>query len=731
MRKGPIALLSAVALLVQYPTGSQASSPGLPAVESGHRPGPDALYLPAPDAPQLQNAGVWQADPILVSGAVAYSQGEFIYQDFLYDDHGAAGIPDPNAPIGSRAHLFSPTAGTYTYPTNPRYANNAADLVEFRIKPTATDTHFRFTLNSMVETGLTAITVAFGPSSPEPTALPTAWPLEAGVRSISDTFFTVIGDQVQMYPEDGQTVFAPAIVDQVRRQVSFSVPRSTWDPGDEELSVVVGVGLRNLYANAYLQPMIGPANAMTPGGASPLRTALVNVGPRLNEPNPDLATIPTYTIGDAAAGAAVQAHWWRERQQADQLRLGDVQPFATPIDFGALREGVEDDSRVPKTGPINRILASRYEFGQGLDPSKVCFSIGGANLGAACQGRLVGQLQPYALYIPEGEPPAEGWGIGLLLHSLSANQNQYSGSRNQSQMAALGGGTLVITPSGRGPDGFYAGTAEADTFETWADVVRHYPVNPDRAVVSGYSMGGFGTYRLLARFPDLFSSGFAVVSTPGAAGPLLAGLRNTPLVTWAAVADELVPVTGTEATLEDLEALGLRFSSRLFLTADHLTLATNDEYQEGFDQLPDVEVDRDPMHVTFVVDPAQDSLDVVADHAYWLSGITRRGTSGRGTIDAVSGGFGYGDAAPMPLETAPGVMLGGNHGPKPHLQRDLRWGAASATPITDSLQIRATGVAAVTIDPVRARISCSASLDVQTDGPLAVTITGCGTHSFG
>ena len=62
----------------------------------GPRPGPDVLYAKPVDAPQLQNAprSGWSAKPILVSGATAYRNGEFLYQDFLYDDHGARGVPD-------------------------------------------------------------------------------------------------------------------------------------------------------------------------------------------------------------------------------------------------------------------------------------------------------------------------------------------------------------------------------------------------------------------------------------------------------------------------------------------------------------------------------------------------------------------------------------------------------------------------------------------------------------
>ena len=40
----------------------------------------------------------WEARPILVSGTTAYRKGEFLYQDFLYDDTGARLAFDPNDP---------------------------------------------------------------------------------------------------------------------------------------------------------------------------------------------------------------------------------------------------------------------------------------------------------------------------------------------------------------------------------------------------------------------------------------------------------------------------------------------------------------------------------------------------------------------------------------------------------------------------------------------------------
>src|SRR4051794_30521926 len=100
----------------------------------GPKPGPALLYAKPKPAPQLSNRAPWKARPILISGATAYRSGEFLYQDFLFDDNGAHQTVDPGD--GRTAgNLFSKQNGTYTYPTDAAYANNAADLVELRVKP--------------------------------------------------------------------------------------------------------------------------------------------------------------------------------------------------------------------------------------------------------------------------------------------------------------------------------------------------------------------------------------------------------------------------------------------------------------------------------------------------------------------------------------------------------------------------------------------------------------------
>ena len=127
----------------------------------GPRPGPAILYEPTAVAPELTNTGIWKASPILISGTTAYRGGEFLYQDYLYDDHGAHELPDPTDPR-TQGDTFSKPNGTYTYPTGPGYANNAADLVEFRVKPTGSATAFRVTLNTLENPSLIAFSIALG-----------------------------------------------------------------------------------------------------------------------------------------------------------------------------------------------------------------------------------------------------------------------------------------------------------------------------------------------------------------------------------------------------------------------------------------------------------------------------------------------------------------------------------------------------------------------------------------
>jgi hypothetical protein len=741
--------LLVVALGSLLAPAADASSGSLPAKEgTAPRPGPAILYQPPAHAPQLENAsgGIWRAPPILVSGASAYRQGEFLYQGYLYDDHGAKLATDPTNPMlspggdPSGGDTFSEPDGTYTYPTGPGYDENAANLVELRVKPLTSATAFRITLNTLEDPGLIATAIAIGGTVGETHP----FPFGANVSAPAQYFLTIHGTTAVLTDAaSGASVPGPAptvSIDQPRHQITVEVAHSEWNPGTSTVRLAAGVGLWNQAAGSYLLPG-AMATATQPGGAGPdpAPPAFFDVAFRFNSQEPVPGTPgPTTTAAPA---------WWRESAQAQALTTGDISAFHAEVNFGELKARVNDDmpgspTGVPVSGAFDRIFASHFSDGQGAD-----YATGGCGSSAACIGELRGALLPYAIYVPPGPEPAGGWGLTLLLHSLSANYNQFEGSRNQSQFAMRGQGSIVITPSGRGPDGWYYDHAAQDVFEVWADAAAHYRLEPSFTDIAGYSMGGYGTYKLATQFPDLFAKaqptvgppGLGVWVPPGEPQPggaqslterMLGSVRNVPFLIWDETTDELVPIAGVLEQVKAFDELGYRYEYDQFQAGDHLTLAINDEYAPAAAFLGTDKVLPDPAHVTYVYNPTMDfpADGTTAGHAYWVYKVTLRDASGSaplGRIDVRSEGFGLADPVPGATQSGAGVLTGGQIPGIPYTSQTKTWAAAQPAPVSDTLDISATNVSKVTIDAARAHVDCSAHLNVSSDGPLKVSLTDC------
>ncbi len=278
--------LAAAFVFVLVSSSAGADAAGLPSVSSGHRPGPDALYLPPATAPQLQNAAPWKAPPILVSGATAYREGEWLYQGWLYDDHGGHGVPDQNAPVGPNAFLFSPSAGTFTYPTGPGYDHNAANLVELRVKPVSDATAFRVTLNTLENPSLVAFTIALEGTP----GINVPWPHGAGVSSPAALFLTWHGSTAELLDAATGLPIAPAptvTVDMARRQIELRVPDAAWNPGTSTVRTTIGVGLGT--------PAQTPTSSHSPGTPlPPSRAGAPPSGSRSSTPGraTTLASVP-------------------------------------------------------------------------------------------------------------------------------------------------------------------------------------------------------------------------------------------------------------------------------------------------------------------------------------------------------------------------------------------------------------------------------------------------------
>jgi hypothetical protein len=53
------------------------------------------------------------------------------------------------------------------------------------------------------------------------------------------------------------------------------------------------------------------------------------------------------------------------------------------------------------------------------------------------------------------------------------------------------------------------------------------------------------------------------------------------------------------------------------------------------------------------------------------------------------------------------------------------WGAVPTVKTSDAIDLKARNVAAVIIDPVRAKVTCNVTIHVDSDGPIDVNLLGC------
>ena len=698
----------------------------LPAVTSGALPGPEVLYAPAPVAPQLENRDPrFVAPPLLVSGAEAYVNGEYLYQDYLYDDYGS----DTD---GLGATPLSARAGDVNYPTDTaRYGNNAADLVEFRIKASPTEVAYRITLNTLLAADSTIVAIAFDTDRNAATGVSTL-PRDPGAPFPgTDEVIFAWGTGAEHVKFAPTTVTTPLAftTDLEANQITITVPRSVSNPSGS-WRAIVATGLYDPSTGGWLRPQ-QTADATHPGGAGVLDltpSGIFNQAFRFGE------FAPLVTTQDVPP----------DSQQAVAIRNKTPVTFAHDIDFDALANGVVS-STVPASGYQIRIFPSRLQLGEG----KGTVTTNGSLTDPFPQ--YLGQLQSYQLYVPTTYVAGTPAGLVLLLHSLGEHQWQYRGSTLVQQIGE-GRGAFVATSESRGSNGWFEQSGEYDVFETWNDVAAHFDLDPDRTIMSGYSMGGYATYRLPTLYPGIVSKAFSQVGPPadgiwvppadptGGIATLsnlwLENARNVDYLNVVASADELVPLPGPVAQnlgnaalgIRGFDQLGYRFRFLIFSPSDHLAqAAAGYDYPFAAAFLGDGFVDRDPPHVTFAYLPATDepALGLVHDHAYWVSEVRLRDAAAgaapaKGVIDVRSHGFGVGDPPSAPGATAGAVP------PFTYTETNRTWGDAPAEPVANAADVTLTNVASARIDLARARLAPGATLTLPTtaDGDGTVLLDG-------
>ncbi len=590
----------------------------------------------------------WTGEPTMLSGETRVSNGELIYDDWLYDDYGADLDQAVNRPVFRG--VLAPTQGDYRYPTDDgRYGYNAADLRQLRVAADGYGLHIVVFLQTMKTRNAAAFTLAI--DGARDLSDTDQWPDGAGIDAPkADHFITAWGTGGFITDGLGQRVRIPRQATNLNENaIEVDIPwKSLTHLRGRTARLYMVSGLADPGARRYLQPQPGNPTATVPGGGLPGASAAF-----------DAAFDPQETF------TRFVSHWGEERQ-SQALQQRDVSGLGRSVDFGDL-EARTSDGYAPTEGRFyNRIFRSNQSHGEGISLKNPA----GPAPGGSPDPQFRSPYQPYGLYIPAGYESGVPAPLLINGHSLDVNHNEYQAiSPNLYVQLGDQRSSFVITPLGRGMDTWYIDAGFEDVMEAWDDLKAHYSIDDDRTSVGGYSMGGYMTYRMGMLMPDRFAAAAAYVGPPayqlwpyplppqpssdyqvaGQTNNIITNALNLPYEINNTGGDELVPAAGAQAQAQTFTDLGRAHEFFFYPVGDHFSLIAADEWghTRGFlDRYP--QRNLTPVEVAFRRYPSMDlpQLGRRFDGAYWVDGMVVRtptDTCAAGTASCQSA-FGQVDA---------------------------------------------------------------------------------------
>lgn len=123
------------------------------------------------------------------------------------------------------------------------------------------------------------------------------------------------------------------------------------------------------------------------------------------------------------------------------------------------------------------------------------------------RSRIDDSAQPYGLVIPKGLDPQRRVPLYVWLHGRNDKLTDlYFLQERMTKPGQLQrDDAIVLHPFGRSCLGWKS-AAEIDVLEAIASVQERYPIDPDRVVLMGFSMGGAGAWHLGAHYADHFAA---------------------------------------------------------------------------------------------------------------------------------------------------------------------------------------------------------------------------------
>lgn len=174
----------------------------------------------------------------------------------------------------------------------------------------------------------------------------------------------------------------------------------------------------------------------------------------------------------------------------------------------------------------------------------------------------------YRLFIPQNYSPSQRYPVVLALHGSGER-----GSDNLIQLTSWRLATSWADPVNQARYPCFVVAPQCPSNESWSfgstvagpltvannildSLAREFSIDTCRMYVTGLSMGGFGTWDLIVRFPQRFAA--AVPMSGGADVGTASAIIDMPIWNFHGAVDNVVPVELSRTIIEALHALGRR-----------------------------------------------------------------------------------------------------------------------------------------------------------------------------
>jgi predicted peptidase len=177
----------------------------------------------------------------------------------------------------------------------------------------------------------------------------------------------------------------------------------------------------------------------------------------------------------------------------------------------------------------------------------------------------------YLLFLPKGygEQKEPKWPLLLFLHGAGERGDDLSLVKKHGPPKLIEQGRefpfIIISPqcpiSSWWPE-------QADALMALLDEVQSkYAVDVDRVYLTGLSMGGFGTWTLISRFPERFAAAAPICG--GGDRYLARRLKDVPVWAFHGAKDPVVPLQATTDMVEALKRAGGEVQLTVYPEAQH------------------------------------------------------------------------------------------------------------------------------------------------------------------